>query len=143
MVSFMDTETKSIQDVADELKQEKNSLRRFLTGLTATTFGVLVALHPHEFSSDVHGWFYASSVIANAFSVVFFICSLYGRTKGLIEEGTNIEARTIARFQGKEEANEVKSRFPNRFVLYEKLGLALYLIAVAASCTYIILEVIG
>ena len=142
MDPFMDTETKSTQDVLDELKQEKNSLRRFLTGLTATTFGVLVALHPHEFSSGVHGWFYASSVITNALSVVFFICSLYGRTKGLIEEGTNIEVRTSARLQGKE-ANEVKSRFPNRFMFYERLGLALYLIAVAASCTYIILEVIG
>ncbi len=127
-------------DTAKELTQEKNSLRRFLAGLTATTFGVLVALHPNEFSSQTCGILYAISVVANAISVLAFIGSLFGRYWKLAEKGFNQENGLIADLQGKE-YNDIKMKFPHRFTVYSIIGLGSYVIAIISSCMYIVLEV--
>lgn len=127
-------------DTAKELNLEVNSLRRFLAGLTATTFGVLVALHPNEFSSQCSGIVYAISVVANAISVLAFIGSLFGRFWNLIEKGVNQKNESIADFQGKE-YNGIKMKFPHRFKIYSLIGLGSYVIAIISSCVYIVLEV--
>lgn len=127
-------------DTAKELNLEVNSLRRFLAGLTATTFGVLVALHPNEFSSQCSGIVYAISVVANAISVLAFIGSLFGRYWKLAEKGFNQENGLIADLQGKE-YNDIKMKFPHRFTVYSIIGLGSYVIAIISSCMYIVLEV--
>lgn len=127
-------------DTAKELTQEKNSLRRFLAGLTATTFGVLVALHPNEFSSSLCGGFYAASVIANALSVICFISSLIGRYWGLIEKWSNQFGEECADLRG-EDYTPKKQKCVWRFRVYSMIGIGSYIVAILSSCTYIILEV--
>ena len=127
-------------DTAKELINEKNSLRRFLAGLTATTFGVLVALHPNEFTSQLCGWFYVSSVIANALSVICFISSLFGRYWGLIEKGANQAGEERANWRGDDYIPK-KMKCAGRFRVYSIIGIASYIIAILSSCTYIILGV--
>ena len=127
-------------DTAKELTQEKISLRRFLAGLTATPFGVLVALHPEKFSSSLCGGFYAASVIANALSVICFISSLFGRYWGLIEKGTNQEGEERAEWGGGDYTPK-KMKYAWRFRVYSIIGIGFYIIAILSSCTYIILEV--
>lgn len=127
-------------DTAKELVKEINSLRRFLAGLTATTFGVLVALHPNEFSSSWCGGFYTASVIANALSVICFISSLFGQYWRLIEKGTNQAREEQADWKG-EEYTPKKMKFAWRFGAYTIIGITSYIIAILSSCTYIIFEV--
>lgn len=127
-------------DTAKELVKEINSLRRFLAGLTATTFGVLVALHPDKFSSSLCGGFYAASVIANALSVICFISSLFGRYWGLIEKGTNQEGEERAEWGGRD-YTPIKMKYAWRFRIYSMIGIITYIVAVLSSCIYIILEV--
>lgn len=127
-------------DIAKELVKEINSLRRFLTGLTATTFGVLVALHPNEFSSSLCGGFYAASVIANALSVICFISSLFGRYWGLIEKWVNQFGEECADLRG-EDYTPKKQKCVWRFRVYSMMGIGSYIIAILSSCIYIILEV--
>lgn len=127
-------------NTAKELVKEINSLRRFLAGLTATTFGVLVALHPDKFSSSLCGGFYAASVIANALSVICFISSLFGQYWGLIEKGTNQEREERAEWRG-EDYTPKKMKYAGRFRVYSIIGIGSYIIAILSSCTYIILEV--
>ena len=61
------------KETQEEFYRERNSLRRFLVGIIATTFGVLVALHPNVYASIMGRWCYVISVIANALSLLFFI----------------------------------------------------------------------
>ena len=129
-------------DIAKELINEKCSLRRFFAGLTATTFGVLVALHPNEFTSQICGWFYVRSVIANALSVVCFISSLFGRYWGLIEKGTNQAEKERSDWRGAVFTPK-KMKCAWRFRVYSMAGIGFYMIAILLSCTYILLEVCG
>lgn len=127
-------------DTAKELVIEINSLRRFLAGLTATTFGVLVALHPNEFSSSICGWFYAASVIANALSVICLISSLFGQYWRLIEKGTNQAGEERADWRG-DDYTPKKMKYAWRFRVYFMVGIGSYIIAILSSCIFVVLEV--
>lgn len=67
---------KSLSELAEALITEKNSLRRFFAGLTATTFGVLVALHPDNFSSQACGWVYVSAILASCTYIVLKVSQI-------------------------------------------------------------------
>lgn len=127
-------------DTTKELVQEIYSLRRFLAGLTATTFGVLVALHPNGFSSLFCGGFYAAAVIANAVSVICYICILFERYWRLTEKGTNQAREERADWRG-EDYTLKKMECTWRFRVYSMVGIGFYIIAILSSCIYIILEV--
>jgi hypothetical protein len=131
---------KSPSELAETLIIEKNSLRRFFAGLTATTFGVLVALHPDNFSSQACGWVYVSAVVANAISVLFFISSLFGRYRGIISDGINLQNHLTAVMRGEDYSPNVGKR-GKRFKYYSICGIIFYVSAILASCTYIVLKV--
>jgi hypothetical protein len=131
----------TLQDTLSAINEEKNSLRRFLAGITATTFGVLVALHPSLCASSWSSWFYVSSVIANAFSVIFFICSLFGRYRMLIHKGMRQQNEAIAEMQGQYPPKE-ENKYAGRFKFYVIGGLTSYGIAIICSCVFIVLEVL-
>lgn len=131
---------KSSSELAEALITEKNSLKRFFAGLTATTFGVLVALHPDNFSSQVCGWIYVSAVVANAISVLFFISSLFGRYRGIIADGISLQHHLTAVMRGEDYSHNV-NKLVKRFKYYSICGIIFYVIAILASCTYIVLKV--
>ena len=132
----------SSEDPSNDLIIEKNSLRRFLVGVTATTFGVLVALHPNTFASKMCCWLYVISVISNALSLVFFIGSLFGRYRNLKEKCTNQNKRFEAAMQG---INffQAQPKFPGIFRFCSILGLFFYIIAIITSCIFITMEILG
>ena len=132
----------STQDILNELYKEKHSLRRFLAGITATTFGVLVALHPSLCKSSWSSWFYVSSVIANALSVIFFIGSLFGRYQMLKHRGIIQQNEAIAEMQGQIPPEE-ENKCAGRFKFYVIAGLTWYGIAIFCSCVFIVLEVLA
>lgn len=120
---------------------ERNSLRRYLVSITATTFGVLVALHPSEFVFRISRWCYVVSVIANAGSLIFFIVSLFGRYFMLKEEGINHERMSAAAMRGSDYAPQ-KYKYTNIFHKCAILGLLFYLLAIVAACVFIVPEVV-
>ena len=130
------------QDIKEKFYSEKNSLRRFLVGITATTFGVLVALHPNEYDSTVGRWCYVISVISNAISLIFFIGSLFGRYWMLLEKGINLDKQYAAAWQGTD-YEPVELKFSKIFCCLSILGLCFYLLAILAACIFIIIEVLG
>lgn len=130
----------NIEKKKHEFYNERNSLRRFLTGLTATTFGVLVALHPISFSSVACGILYMVSVILNAISVLSYIGSLFGRYYGLIEEGKNLAEEPFETTPYIKQDSK-KDKYAWRFPLYTKIGTYAYICTILSSCIYIILEV--
>ena len=132
----------TLQDTLSAINEEKNSLRRFLAGITATTFGVLVALHPGFCASSWSSWFYVSSVIANAFSVIFFIGSLFGRYQMLKHRGIKQQNEAIAEMQGQIPPEE-DNKCAGRFKFYVIAGLTSYGIAIICSCVFIVLEVLA
>lgn len=129
------------KETQEEFYRERNSLRRFLVGIIATTFGVLVALHPNVYTSIMGRWCYVISVIANALSLLFFIGSLYGRYFMLIEKWKNIDTQFESAMHGIE-YKPVKLKFAKIFSISAILGLFFYLLAVVAACIFIVLEVL-
>lgn len=130
------------QEVKEKFYSEKYSLRRFLVGITSTTFGVLVALHPNEYYSIAGRWCYVISVIFNAISLIFFIGGLFGRYWMLIEKGTNLDKQYAAAMQGVD-YKPVEFKFTKIFSMLSILGLCFYLLAVLVACIFIVLEVLG
>lgn len=128
------------QPIAREFIAERNSLRRFLAGLTATTFGVLVTLHPHEFPSIWCACLYLASVLLNAISVVTFIISIFGRYQGLLAEGDEVDMQNAAIMSG-EEYNQPKHKLAKLFKICSCVGLYSYILAILAACGYIILDI--
>lgn len=120
--------------------EERNSLRKFLAGIVAATFGVLVALHPTSVSSMWTGWLYVGSIIANALSIIFLMFSTFGRCFGLKNMYIN-EMRVVVEDMTGLNLGRKKSAFPSRFKWYTIVGIISYLVAIMLSCAYIILEI--
>lgn len=132
----------TLKETQEEFFNERNSLRRFFVGLIATTFGVLVALHPHDYVSTASRWCYVISVIANAISLFFFIGSLFGRYRMLYEKGINEANQLESAMHGKD-YKPIKLPYAERFSIFAKLGLFLYICAIVVACLFIVLEVLG
>lgn len=126
----------SISEIDKELILEKSSLRRFLTGLTATTFGVLVALHPKSLN-----WWYVSAIVLNAISTLFFIASLFGRYRRLCDKKKEVTHQASTAF-GYTDSSYENAKWAKRFHIYTIIGITAYIFVIITSCIYIILEMI-
>lgn len=120
-------------------REEQNSLRRYLAGLTATTLGVLTALHPQDIASNWIGWLYVASIITNAVSTIFFLFSLFGRSKELKKKLDDDFVKNTAMYSGKD-YNLKQSHFTQRFTLYMNAGIICYILTILLMCTYIVFE---
>ena len=132
----------SPKDIECAIQYEKNNLRKFFAGLTATTFGVIVALHPNVLSNSVSGWFYVLSVILNALSAILLIGSLFGQYKKLKENWYNVSDQIRSTFSGKEE-NPKYDKYAKRFHLYAIIGIIFYIFSILSACTYLVLDICG
>lgn len=120
--------------------EERNSLRKFLAGIVAATFGVLVALHPTSISTMWTGWLYIGCIVANALSLIFLMFSTFGRYFGLRNMYMN-EMRKVAEDMTGMDLGREKSAFPLRFKWYTVAGIISYIVAIVLSCAYIVLEI--
>ena len=120
---------------------ERNTLRRFLAGLTATTLGVLTALHPHDITVHWTGWLYVGSILSNACSVISLLCSLFGQSKKLKCEAQNAYLIEWSRWSGKE-YDPIQSLFPQRFTYYTYIGVVFYVLSILLMCAYVVSEMI-
>lgn len=141
MIQCIDTDNNTSKEVREAFVHEQNALRRFLAGIAATTFSVFVALHPQELFPDWVGWAYIVCVVSNAFSIMFFIFSAFGRTKQLYESCLYEYEKNNAEFQGRE-IRERKAKYPNRFTWYMHCGLISYGLAVITAIVYLIGEML-
>ena len=130
----------SLQQTANEYINERNSLRRFLAGLTATTFGVLVALHPHTFTPTCGRYWYMASVLLNAISVLSFIVSIFGRYRGLYAEGSELVKQNAATLSGGEYSQSTY-KDAKLYAICTKIGLYTYILAIISACVYIVLDI--
>lgn len=121
--------------------KERNTLRRFLAGLTATTLGVLTALHSHNMTLNWTGWLYVGSILSNACSVIFLLCSLFGQSKNLKIEAQNACLREWSMYSGKE-YEPIQSLFSQRFTYYTYIGVVSYIIAILLMCAYVVSEMV-
>lgn len=133
---------KDLEMAINSFYNERNSLRRFLTGLTATTFGVLVALHPKEFASYLSGDMYIVSVVLNAVSVISFIISTFGRYFMLKNAVQNQEMMMSSAMQGKKYV-PANNKCAKAFGTCSIIGIYSYMLAIIISCVFLIVEVWG
>lgn len=134
------TDKDIIGDTSKALIEKRESLRNSITGIVAATFGALVALHPNIYSSECCAWLYVAAVIANAFSLMFLIFSLFGRYKGLLNKFDNVLKEAAEDMIGLS-LKRKKERCPQRFVYYAKIGLICYIIAIILLCIYVVMDV--
>lgn len=141
MIPCIDTDNNTLKEVREALVEERNSLRRFLAGMAATTFSVFVALHPQDLAADWIGWVYIICVVLNALSIILFIFSTFGRTKELYENASLEYEEAAAKFQGRD-IEEQKINNTKRFTWYIYIGLTAYILAVLAACVYLVGEIL-
>lgn len=125
----------------DAFIKERNTLRRFLTGLTATTLGVLTALHPHNITVHWTGWLYVGSILTNACSVISLLCSLFGQRNKLKCEAQNACLRELSMWSGKE-YDPIQRLFPQRFTYYTYIGVMFYVLSILLMCAYVVSEMV-
>lgn len=142
MTPCIDTDNNTSKEVRESFVRERNSLRRFLAGMATTTFSIFVTLHPQDLASDWVGWVYIACVVLNASSIIFFVCSVFGRTKELYESAVYENDKVLAEFQGRE-VRERKTKHSNRFTWYMRIGLSAYVLAVVAAIVYLIGEMLS
>lgn len=141
MIQFMGSDADTLKEVRESFLKERNSLRRFLAGIAATTFSIFVAFHPQELTANWLGWLYISCVVLNAISIIAFIFSAFGRTQELYESMIFKYEREDAAWHNRE-MREIKTKNPKRFAWYMLIGLFSYIFAVLAACGYLIGEMI-
>ncbi len=138
MVNNTSSTNETMQQSVEDFNEEKYSLRRFLVGITATTFGVLVALHPNTFTSNASRWLYVISIVANALSLVLLIASLSGRYFMLREKGYKLEKDPLS-------INQSETNYPKYSRVFKPcaiLGISFYVLSIVLSCSFIFIEVL-
>jgi hypothetical protein len=130
------------KELNEALQIEKNNLRKFFAGLTATTFGVIVALHPSGFNNNFSGWFYIVCVILNALSAILLIGSLFGRYMNLREKGHNL-SNEISSVFGAQNEEPKHDKFAKQFHIYAIVGIFSYIFSIVSACVYLILDMCG
>lgn len=121
--------------------EERNALRKFLAGLTATTFGVLTALHPQNITAVWTGWLYVGAVLSNACSAIFLLFSLFERCMELKQKTDNACKRNRSVCFGKG-YEPIRGSFHRRFSFCVKIGVVCYILAILMMCAYVVSEMI-
>jgi len=140
-IQIIGSDFNTLKETKESFLNERNSMRRFLAGIAATTFSIFVALHPQEITTNWLGWLYIACVLLNAISILSFIFSTFGRTIELNEKMTFENERESAAWANRE-MREIKTTNPKRFSYYMLIGLISYLLSVVAACGYLIGEMI-
>lgn len=140
-IQFIGTDYDTLIESRESFLNERNSMRRFLAGIAATTFSIFVALHPQELTANWLGWIYIVCVILNAISIISFIYSSFGRSEELYEH-MRVEYIREAAAWTNSEMHELKTKDPKRFSICMQIGLLAYIFSIAAACGYLIGEMI-
>ena len=72
-IQFIGTDYNTLKESRESFLDERNSMRRFLAGIAATTFSIFVALHPQELMDNWLGWIYIVCVVLNAVACGYLI----------------------------------------------------------------------
>lgn len=140
-IQFIGTDYNILKETHESFLNERNSMRRFLAGIAATTFSIFVALHPQELTTNWLGWLYVACVVLNAVSIICFVSCSFGRSEELYENMRFEYERENAAWHNRE-MQELKTKNPKRFSLYMQIGLLAYIFSIVVACGYLIGEMI-
>lgn len=140
-IQIIGTDHNTLKETKESFLAERNSMRRFLAGISATTFSIFVALHPQEITIGWLGWIYIVCVILNAISIICFIYSSFGRSEELYENMRYKNEREAAAWSNRE-MRELNPKNPKRFSLCTQIGIFAYIFSIASACGYLIGEMI-
>ena len=140
-IQFIGTDYNTLKESRESFLDERNSMRRFLASIAATTFSIFVALHPQELMDNWLGWIYIVCVVLNAVSIICFIYSAFGRSEELYDNMRFEYERESAAWTNRE-MRELKTNNPKWFSLYVRIGLFAYISSIVAACGYLIGEMI-
>lgn len=141
MVQFIGTDYNTLKETQESFLNERNSVRRFLAGIAATTFSIFVALHPQGLTTNWLGWLYIACVVLNAVSIICFVYSSFGRSEELYENMRFEYEREAAAWTNRE-MRVLKTKNPKRFSFCMQIGLFAYIFSIVVACGYLIGEMI-